>query len=509
MRKKEFLSFIIILALLLLFGCAEQKSECGNGICEKDENSAACSEDCAFVLAPEGKSCVASLECDDSNEMTEDSCDGTPKSCANRLKSCAAFGGEICGNDSFCDTNFINAVNSNRCCPQKCLTGPKCLNVLECDDKNELTKESCTGIPKQCVYELITECINGDAFCPRGCSSEKDADCTEMSWKCIDNEGGNQLTCRTISCPFLFVKGVVDFRTETGWDSIADSCCDEADNNCGKAEGRYLKDFFCAEGSEVVGEIKTYCEFGCENGACKQRGDIVSLPGSDYNTETTNEPPANPTQKLPNLVIDSVTFNPNPITEGAPYTATVKVSNPTDIPITEQFGVTAENSPQKKSKYSPNGIGANSQKEFFLTSLGPFSDSGEKAIIFKVDYEWHITESNENDNEFTQYLTVEPITSAHGKTETYYEGGTIIVDGSGSYSGQKVNIKITYCTSPRENAVSFSIYDQKGDLINNYGAVSGEYLDEAFNHLIQPHIYLSSVSRDETNFLCRIDITWP
>lgn len=49
----------------------------------------------------------------------------------------------------------------------------------DCNDNDNSTLDVCSGTPKKCVYEKITECISDDNYCPLVCVFENDNDCEE------------------------------------------------------------------------------------------------------------------------------------------------------------------------------------------------------------------------------------------------------------------------------------------------------------------------------------------
>jgi len=65
----------------------------------------------------------------------------------------------------------------------------ECTIDVDCNDNNLSTKDICSGTPRKCSHTKITECINGDNYCPSGCSYENDNDCEkpkEVSPEIVD-----------------------------------------------------------------------------------------------------------------------------------------------------------------------------------------------------------------------------------------------------------------------------------------------------------------------------------
>ena len=65
----------------------------------------------------------------------------------------------------------------------------KCNSNINCNDNDLSTKDICSGTPRDCSYIKITECINGDNYCPSGCTYENDNNCEkpeEISSEIVD-----------------------------------------------------------------------------------------------------------------------------------------------------------------------------------------------------------------------------------------------------------------------------------------------------------------------------------
>lgn len=61
-----------------------------------------------------------------------------------------------------------------------------CNNAEECNDGNLATKDTCEGWPRTCLNAPITECRNGDLYCPQNCSYNNDEDCPAID-QCLSN----------------------------------------------------------------------------------------------------------------------------------------------------------------------------------------------------------------------------------------------------------------------------------------------------------------------------------
>ncbi|MFH1256023.1 MAG: hypothetical protein V1494_01890 [Candidatus Diapherotrites archaeon] len=261
--KGKVLAAILLLAtvLVLLSGCPEKKSECGNGICEKDETEISCAADCSFADMNLGKACIASMECDDGDDATEDSCEGSPKRCVNRLKTCSELGREICGANYTCSGYFVRAADSNRCCSEECVPGVGCTNDSDCDDNNSATNDSCTGTPKKCTHTELAGCVNRDGVCGFGCTFSNDNDCQLTQMPCTDSDGGKE--------HYVFGKSNGRYSAES-------------DNSRGTEDycvNNVLHEFYCRDCLEISDD-KTYCRGGylaeeiftcpnsCDKGVC-------------------------------------------------------------------------------------------------------------------------------------------------------------------------------------------------------------------------------------------------
>jgi hypothetical protein len=130
--------------------------------------------------------CVSTYDCEDGDLCTIDACTGIPKDCSRqRIRQCSGGDG---------------------CCPEGCTFNvdsdcqiDECLVHTDCDDKEPGTRDYCEGIPKKCVYEAVTDCVEGDDFCPEGCNYSIDADCVigecERDADCDDDDDSTTDYC--------------------------------------------------------------------------------------------------------------------------------------------------------------------------------------------------------------------------------------------------------------------------------------------------------------------------
>jgi len=130
--------------------------------------------------------CAVQADCEDGVACTLDKCSGTPKACSReRIKECV-------GGDGCCPQGCSSLVDSD--CPKG-----ECSSHLECDDNDPGTKDSCKGIPRECVHEEVSECLDNDNFCPPKCDYSNDNDCEtsacNINADCDDNDNSTEDLC--------------------------------------------------------------------------------------------------------------------------------------------------------------------------------------------------------------------------------------------------------------------------------------------------------------------------
>ncbi|GAG35573.1 unnamed protein product, partial [marine sediment metagenome] len=104
-----------------------------------------------------------------------------------------------CCEDSDCNDNDIS---TNDKCINPRTTSASCSNILtdkcysnsDCDDEDVSTKDICSGTPKKCSNTKITQCIDGDDYCPSECTHNNDDDCEIQVIDC----GSNVLSLETV-----------------------------------------------------------------------------------------------------------------------------------------------------------------------------------------------------------------------------------------------------------------------------------------------------------------------
>jgi len=147
--------------------------------------------------------CITNSDCEDGALCTQDICDGIPKTCSReRIRQC--FGGDGC-----CPSGCTFSVDFD-CEIDECTTH------RECDDKNPATNDSCEGLPKKCVNELVSLCVTGDNYCPSMCDYSTDQDCLtsecETASECNDNDSSTTDTCEgdPMVCKYEKITNCID-----------------------------------------------------------------------------------------------------------------------------------------------------------------------------------------------------------------------------------------------------------------------------------------------------------
>jgi len=114
--------------------------------------------ECAYR---EGDKCQKNEDCDDQDPKTSDYCTGKPKKCLHNQKTCADWPGFICTETQECPGNFIEVLDSDKCCPIECTEIDPCL-LADCN-----ADQAC--IDGECVYkscgELEGEICDENMYC--------------------------------------------------------------------------------------------------------------------------------------------------------------------------------------------------------------------------------------------------------------------------------------------------------------------------------------------------------
>ncbi len=145
----------------------------------------------AMVVACVSRSddeCAVGPDCEDGDLCTVEECSGIPKEClTTRISQCM-------GGDNCCPSGCTYTIDYD--CPRG-----ECVVHSDCDDSNPSTEDICSGDPKRCSNVEITECRDGDGYCPAGCVFAEDKDCPlpivtcTSDEYCNDNDNSTRETC--------------------------------------------------------------------------------------------------------------------------------------------------------------------------------------------------------------------------------------------------------------------------------------------------------------------------
>jgi hypothetical protein len=210
---------------------------------EPDHEGYACSkgDKCVIGLECQQGTCVGgvSLNCDDGNDCTEDSC--LPESgCTHVPSDGACSDGNICTADDICENGT-------------CLPGPP----LDCADNNPCTEDTCSSVTG-CVH---TPTIAPDAFC---CSSPSDCPAefsSEPTCGVTQTCQGNRKTaiCQDNQC------GSVVEPDDSACQGLADDCGLFADINCSGDIEQLQKACLLSCKSDQDCDSLAYCDGICKS----------------------------------------------------------------------------------------------------------------------------------------------------------------------------------------------------------------------------------------------------
>jgi hypothetical protein len=195
------------------FGCTNEGVASGT-TCE-DGNVCNGHEKCLFIGDVELCTPDASLDCDDDNPCTIDTCDaqsgcahapitgagsgGCDDGCVERCASgtCVAITPPNCSDGNpmtrdFCNPQLCTSPGSQTCCDHA--LGQPCTLPSECNDGNPCTNDTCSGNPSICHNEPAdgTPCPNGtrcdgDEICQNGsCTNGTPVNCADTD-PCTDD----------------------------------------------------------------------------------------------------------------------------------------------------------------------------------------------------------------------------------------------------------------------------------------------------------------------------------
>ncbi|MBW2981045.1 hypothetical protein KY360_06535 [Candidatus Woesearchaeota archaeon] len=187
--------------------CLDGDNYCPSGCTYDDDN------DCA-----QPDECLTDDDCDDDDPSTIDNCTGTPKTCSNTLTT------ECITGDDYCPSGCIYDDD------QDCAQPDECSVDVDCDDSDPSTADNCSGTPKTCFNTPITECIDGDDYCPSTCTPLTDNNCRcSADAECYDSDPSTTDACAGAppSCSNILITGCV------GGDNYCPLGCDDTnDTDC-------------------------------------------------------------------------------------------------------------------------------------------------------------------------------------------------------------------------------------------------------------------------------------
>jgi len=144
---------------------------CGNGQVEEGETLLTC---CMDVGCPGDQICK-------NNNCINPACGICQYLKANK---CMDY---VCCKDSDCDDKVEKTIDE---CENPSQLNAKCKHTdtgtnsslnectlnIDCNDEDNSTKDTCSGTPKKCSNLRIIQCLDGDGYCPPGCTTS-DNDC--------------------------------------------------------------------------------------------------------------------------------------------------------------------------------------------------------------------------------------------------------------------------------------------------------------------------------------------
>jgi len=111
------------------------------------------------------------------NSNCDDGNPCTADNCSGVPKKCVHEQKTACVDNDGCCSPGCSYGNDSDCQP----VVDKCVSEYDCDDMNSATLDTCSGKPKKCRNTQITKCIGGDYYCPPGCINADDSDCTAVA----------------------------------------------------------------------------------------------------------------------------------------------------------------------------------------------------------------------------------------------------------------------------------------------------------------------------------------
>lgn len=297
----------------------QQQLLCGDAVCDQGETAQTCCMDCPCssgecvdnVCEEEARRCIVDSDCEDYTPETRN----------------------VCNHEGICVFEQISAcIDLDGYCPQNCtaLTDNDCQQLCtfdaDCNDANISTIDICTGIPKTCKHEVITECNDNDAVCPNGCTTFTDTDCQRDACQ-KDSDCSLQDQCKQARC--------IGMPKQCSYEPITqcfaqDHCCPAgctypADTDCPQEE-ECLFDFECEDYNNATRDSCSVQRL-CEHASITEciLGDNYCPAGCRY-PQDTDCPPVD--QCRTNLECNDNDLSTEDACSGSPKRCT-------NIPITE------------------------------------------------------------------------------------------------------------------------------------------------------------------------------
>lgn len=213
--------------------------------------------------------CDEDSDCDDGDACTLDRCTGQPRRCDYEDSH---FAVNYClNNDGCCPTAYCGWKEDSDC---PFVNKFPCQDASDCrDDRNLSTEALC--IDGLCEHQQITDCKDGDGYCPDGCfySLSSDQDCNRNN-KCVwnsDCDDGNPCTIETGCRPNS--DGIKECMKEPVTFCVSgDRCCPSGCSYPDDQECSPTGEINIEEGGTVYYECKSdaYCDDGlrCIEGKC-------------------------------------------------------------------------------------------------------------------------------------------------------------------------------------------------------------------------------------------------
>ncbi len=206
---------------LATFDC-DDEDECTDDLCAGGACTSVPIEGC----------CLTAQDCDDGVDCTEDTCNGITKQCLHVFED-----NHCCLDAADCedsDTCTADLCAANRCVHPK--VGCPCSSGPSCSDDNPCTAETC--VDAACEYEPVAGqgCCGDDAGCDDGDASTADQCHEGLCWhgpsscaadsNCSSPDPCKAATCEAGACHFAAIAGccALDSHCDDGHEATEDRC---------------------------------------------------------------------------------------------------------------------------------------------------------------------------------------------------------------------------------------------------------------------------------------------